>query len=327
MKKESQPRIDFSRDKKSAIRNQQSEILLGAHMSIAGGAHLAIERACSINCTAMQIFVKNNMQWFTRPLSAGEIRAFLDHQQRGQLASVFAHANYLINLAATNPQFHANSLRALAEELIRADHLELPFLVMHPGAHLGAGEEAGLEKIAGSIDAIWRVVPKLKTKIALETTAGQGSCLGHRFEQIAQILNKVREPERLCVCLDTAHIFAAGYDLGSDIAVKKTFREFDRVIGRDRLAAIHLNDSKAARGSHVDRHAHIRKGNIGLAAFRFIMNEPGLRKIPKVLETPKGKELKEDVVNLRTLRRLIASPAPSSRVRQLPDRGIPLRNL
>jgi deoxyribonuclease IV len=303
------------------------EVLLGAHMSIAGGAHLAIERACSINCTAMQIFVKNNMQWFARPLSTGEIRAFLDHQQRAQLASVFAHANYLINLAATNPQFHANSLRALAEELIRADHLELPFLVMHPGAHLGAGEEAGLEKIAASIDAIWRVIPNVKTKIALETTAGQGSCLGHCFEQIAHIINNVREPKRLCVCLDTAHIFAAGYDLGSDIAVKKTFREFDRVIGRDRLAAIHLNDSKAARGSHVDRHAHIGKGNIGLAAFRFIMNEPGLRKIPKVLETPKGKELKEDVVNLRTLRRLIASPTPSSRVRQLPDRGIPLRNL
>ena len=291
------------------------EVLLGAHMSIAGGAHLAIERACSINCSAMQIFVKNNMQWFARPLSTGEIRAFLDHQQRAQLASVFAHANYLINLAATNPQFHANSLRALAEELIRADHLELPFLVMHPGAHLGGGEEAGLEKIAASIDAIWRVIPKVKTKIALETTAGQGSCLGHQFEQIAHIINKVREPERLCVCLDTAHIFAAGYDIGSEIAAKKTFREFDCVLGRDRLAAIHVNDSKAGCGSRVDRHAHIGKGNVGLAAFRFIMNEPRFRKIPKVLETPKGKELKEDVVNLRTLRRLIASPTPSSRPR------------
>jgi deoxyribonuclease IV len=296
-----------------AIGYPPPAILLGAHMSIAGGAHMAIERACSIKCTAMQIFVKNNMQWFARPLSIDEIRAFLDHQQRAQLGSVFAHANYLINLAATNPQFHANSLRALAEELIRADHLELPFLVMHPGAHLGAGEEAGLEKIAASIDAIWRVIPKVKTKIALETTAGQGSCLGHHFEQITHIINNVREPERLCVCLDTAHIFAAGYDIGSEIAVKKTFREFDRVIGRDRLAAIHLNDSKAARGSHVDRHAHIGKGKIGLAAFRFIMNEPRFRKIPKVLETPKGKELKEDVVNLRTLRRLIASPITSSR--------------
>jgi deoxyribonuclease IV len=289
-----------------------NDVLLGAHMSIAGGAHVAIERACSINCTAMQIFVKNNMQWFARPLSTDEIRAFLNHQQRAQLASVFAHANYLINLAATNPQFHANSLRALAEELIRADHLELPFLVMHPGAHLGAGEEAGLEKIAASIDAIWRVIPKVNTKIALETTAGQGSCLGHRFEQIAHIISNVREPDRLRVCIDTAHIFAAGYELGSEIAAKKTFREFDRVIGRDRLAAIHLNDSKAMRGSRVDRHAHIGKGQIGLAAFRFIMNEPRLRKIPKVLETPKGKELKEDVVNLRTLRRLIVSPTPSS---------------
>jgi len=289
-------------------------VLLGAHMSIAGGVQMAIERACSINCTAMQIFVKNNMQWFARPLSTDEIRGFLDHQQRAQLASVFAHANYLINLAATNPQFHTNSLRALAEELIRADHLELPFLVMHPGAHLGAGEEAGLEKIAASIDAIWRVIPNVKTKIALETTAGQGSCLGHRFEQIAYIINNVREPERLCVCLDTAHIFAAGYAIGSEIAVKKTFREFDRVIPQawERLAAIHLNDSKAARGSRVDRHAHIGKGGIGLAAFRFIMNERRFRKIPKVLETPKGKELKEDVLNLKTLRRLMASTHRSS---------------
>src|SRR5437868_14570340 len=128
----------------------------------------------------MQIFVKNNMQWFARPLAGEEIRAFLDHAQRKELHAAFAHANYLINLAATNPQFHANSLRALSEELVRADQLELPFLVMHPGAHLGAGEEAGLEKIAASIDTIWRVIPRVKTKIALETTAGQGSCLGHR---------------------------------------------------------------------------------------------------------------------------------------------------
>src|SRR5436309_5043427 len=146
------------------------EVLLGAHMSIADGVHMAIERACSINCTAMQIFVKNNMQWFARPLSTDEIRAFLDHKQRAQLRSVFAHANYLINLAATNPQFHTNSLRALAEELIRADHLGLPFLVMHPGAHLGAAEEAGLQKIAPSIHSIWRVPPKAQPNIPPETT-------------------------------------------------------------------------------------------------------------------------------------------------------------
>ena len=276
-------------------------------MSIGGGVHTAIERACSIGCTAMQIFVKNNMQWFARPLTTNEISAFLQHAQRAQLRSVFAHANYLINLASTNPQFHANSLRALTEELIRADQLELPFLVLHPGAHLGAGEEAGLQKVIASIDHVLSAIPTVKTKIALEITAGQGSCLGHTFQQIAFIRNRVREPGRVCVCLDTAHLFAAGYDITNNKAVKKTFAEFDRVLGREQLAAIHLNDSKTALGSRVDRHAHIGQGQIGLAAFRFIMNELQFRHIPKVLETPKDKDLREDVVNLRTLRRLIST--------------------
>jgi deoxyribonuclease-4 len=289
----------------SAIRVPHSEILLGAHMSIGGGVHRAIERSRSIDCTAMQIFVKNNMQWFARPLLREEIAAFLDHAQRRELDAAFAHANYLINLAATNPQFHANSMRALSEELVRADQLELPFLVMHPGAHLGAGEEAGLEKIIASIDAIWTVIPKVKTKIALETTAGQGSCLGHTFEHLAAIIENVREPERLCVCLDTAHVFEAGYDIGGEKGVKKTFREFDRVIGLDRLAAIHLNDSKTGLGSRVDRHEHIGKGKIGLDAFRFIMRNRRFRKIPKVLETPKDKQLTEDIENLKTLRGLL----------------------
>ena len=283
----------------------KSEILLGAHMSIGGGVHRAIERSCSINCTAMQIFVKNNMQWFARPLERAEISAFLRHAQRRQLAAVFAHANYLINLAATNPVFHANSLRALSEELVRADQLELPFLVLHPGAHLGAGIEAGLEKIVGSIDAVHMVLRKTKTKIALETTAGQGSCLGDSFEQLAHIIRNVREPERLVVCLDTAHVFAAGYDITTEAATKRMFADFDRTIGLDRLAALHLNDSKTARGSRVDRHEHIGKGKIGLPAFRSIMRDKRFRRIPKVLETPKGKELLEDVQNIRTLRELL----------------------
>src|ERR1700730_1658381 len=280
-------------------------ILLGVHMSIAGGVHMAIERGRSIKCTAIQMFVKNNMQWFARPLAPDEIRAFLEHRQRGELLSIFAHANYLINLAATNPQFHGNSLRALAEELIRADQLELPFLVLHPGAHLGAGEETGLEKIVKSINRLFAKIPKVKTKIALETTAGQGSCLGEKFEHLAYIIGNVREPERLCVCLDTAHVFAAGYDLGNESAARKTFREFDRVVGLDRMVAIHLNDSKTPRGSRVDRHEHIGKGQIGIEAFRFIMRDRRFRKIPKVLETPKGKDLAEDVVNLKTLRDLV----------------------
>ena len=289
---------------KSQIDNRNSQILLGAHMSIRGGVSMAIERARSIRCTAMQMFVKNNMQWFARPLTSEEIRAFLNHVQRGELLSVFAHANYLINLAATNPQFHANSIRALAEELVRADQLELPFLVLHPGAHLGAGEEAGLKKIADSVDEVFRKIPKVKTKIALEITAGQGSCIGHRFEHLAQIIANVREPDRLRVCLDTAHLFAAGYDIGSESGVKKIFHQFDGAIGRNRLAAIHLNDSKTGLGSRVDRHEHIGKGRIGLDAFRFIMRSPRFSKIPKVLETPKGKDLREDVVNLGILRAL-----------------------
>jgi deoxyribonuclease-4 len=283
----------------------KDKILLGSHTSIGGGAHKAIERARSIDSTAMQIFVKNNMQWFARPLRRDEISAFLDHPQRGELQFVFAHANYLINLAAANPQFHANSLRALSEELVRADQLELPFLVLHPGAHVGAGEEAGLARIVESIDLVLAGLPKTKTRIALETTAGQGSCLGHRFEHLACIIANVREPERLGVCLDTAHVFAAGYELATEKLTKRMFAEFDRTVGLERLVALHLNDSKTGSGSRVDRHEHIGKGRIGLEAFRFIMRDPRFRKIPKVLETPKGTEMKEDVENMRTLRSLL----------------------
>src|SRR5439155_16078411 len=297
----------FSRTfSRSEIENRQSKIVLGAHMSIRGGVHIAIERARSIDCTAMQMFVKNNMQWFARPLTRDEVRAFVEHRQRAELLSIFAHANYLINLAATNPLFHANSIRALSKELASANQLELPFLVLHPGAHRGAGEEAALAKIIASINKVFRKIPKVKTKIALEITAGQGSCIGHRFAHLAHIIANVREPERLCVCLDTAHLFAAGYDIGSESGAKKTFHEFDRVIGRNRLVAIHVNDSKTSLGSRVDRHEHIGKGRIGLDAFRFIMRSPRFSKIPKVLETPKGKDLAEDVINLKTLRRLAA---------------------
>ena len=280
-------------------------------MSIAGGAHRAIERAFSIKCTAMQIFVKNNMQWFAPPLQRQEISAFLDHAQRAELHSAFAHANYLINLATSNPLFHANSLRSLSEELVRADQLELPFLVLHPGAHLGAGEEAGLTKIVESINHVFAGLPETKTRIALETTAGQGSCLGHRFEHLAHIMANVDEPERLRVCLDTAHVFAAGYELSTEESTKRMFAEFDRIVGLDQLVALHLNDSKTARGSRVDRHEHIGKGRIGLDAFRFVMHDHRFRKIPKVLETPKGKELKEDVENMQTLRSLAETKRPS----------------
>jgi deoxyribonuclease-4 len=286
------------------FRPPPAEFLLGAHMSIGGGVHRAIERARSIECTAMQIFVKNNMQWFARPFTGAEIKAFREHAQRSELAAVFAHANYLINLAATNPRFYANSLRALSEELTRADQLGLPFIVLHPGAHLGAGEEAGLEKIVAAIDQIFARLPKVKTRLALETTAGQGTSLGHTFQHLADIIGNVRAPERLGVCLDTAHVFAAGHDLTSAEGTRQMFREFERTVGLQHLVALHLNDSKTVRGSRVDRHEHIGKGRIGLEAFRVIMRARRFRKIPKVLETPKGKDLREDVENMQTLRGL-----------------------
>ncbi|MGB8353105.1 MAG: deoxyribonuclease IV [Chthoniobacteraceae bacterium] len=290
---------------KSKPSGQKNQPLLGAHTSTSGGAEKAIDRALAVGCTAMQIFVKNNMQWFASPFSDKEIRTFLDHPKRGELGSIFGHSGYLINLAATSEDFHQKSLRSLREELVRADQLELPFLVLHPGAHMGAGVEAGLQKVVESIDTIFAEIPKVKTRIALEATAGQGSSLGHEFGHLEYILKNVRESERLCICVDTAHIFAAGYDISTPAGAKKVFAEFHKSIGFDRLAALHLNDSKVPLGSHVDRHDHIGKGKIGIEAFRYVMNEPRFEKIPKVLETPKGKEMAEDVENMKVLRDLI----------------------
>lgn len=274
-------------------------------MSIAGGADKAIDRALSVGCTAMQIFVKSNMQWFApSPLSAAEIQAFHDHPRRGELRSVFGHSGYMINLAAMNPEFAEKSRRALSEELTRADQLGLPFLVLHPGAHMGAGEAEGLEKIVAGLDAVFAGLPKVKTRVALETTAGQGSSLGHTFEQLAWLLKHSKTPKRLCICVDTAHLFAAGYDLSTEAGTRATFDAFDRIIGLKHLVAIHCNDSKTGLGSRVDRHDHLGKGKIGLAPFRFLMHDPRFAAIPKVLETPKGKDLAEDVVNLGVLREL-----------------------
>jgi deoxyribonuclease IV len=291
--------------RKPRRERQEKEPLLGAHVSTAGGVARAIDRACTIGCTAMQIFVKNNMRWFAQPLENGEVKAFCSHPSRGSLRSIFGHSGYLINLAAKDPAFHELSLRSLREELVEANRLRLPFLVLHPGAHMGQGVEAGLEKVVASLDAICESLPKSKTRIALETTAGQGSSLGRSFEELAFILGHCRQSERLCVCIDTAHLFAAGYDLNTEEDVQRTFALFESLIGLDRLAAIHMNDSKAAAGSRVDRHEHIGKGKVGLHVFRYIMRNPQFHQIPKVLETPKGKDMAEDVVNLGMLRSLL----------------------
>ncbi len=266
----------------------------------------SIPRALSVGCTAMQIFVKNNMQWFaSAPLAAEEVRAF--REGAAQLGAVFGHSGYMINLAAANPEFLEKSRRALREELERADQLGLPFLVLHPGAHMGAGEEAGVRKVVESLDTVFAATPGVQTRVALENTAGQGTCLGCDFAHLAAIFAGVRAPERLCVCLDTAHLFAAGHDISTAVGAEEVLAEFDRTVGFGRLAAFHLNDSKTGLGSRVDRHEHIGKGRIGLEAFRFLMNAPHFATLPKVLETPKGKEMAEDVENLALLRGLIGT--------------------
>jgi deoxyribonuclease IV len=277
--------------------------LLGAHMSISGGPSKALERGRSIGCTAIQIFVKNNMQWFAKPFAEADLTAYHRYPDRPRM--VFGHTSYLINPAAKNPEFLEKSIRALTEELARADQLELPFLVLHPGAHMGDGEEAGLTRIVSSLDSGFAALPGGKCRIALEITAGQGSCLGHTFEHLAKIIERSKFPERLATCLDTAHLFEAGFDISTAKGFWDTIRKFDRIIGRERLAAWHLNDSKTGLGSRVDRHEHIGKGKIGLAPFLEIMGSKEFNAIPKVLETPKNEDLKEDVENLRVLTGLL----------------------
>jgi len=296
---------------KSQVSEDKSIPLLGAHMSIAGGPSKALERGRSIGCTAIQIFVKNNMQWFAKPFPEPDLEAYQTFPNRPEV--IFGHAGYLINPGAKNPAFVEKSIRALEDELRRADQLGLPFLVLHPGAHMGDGEEAGLSRVVATLDAVFASTPTATCKIALEITAGQGSCLGHKFEHLATIIERSKSPERLLACLDTAHLFEAGLDISSEKGFWQMMKNFDRLIGRQRLAAWHLNDSKTGLGSRVDRHEHIGKGKIGLAPFIEIMRSAEFRRIPKVLETPKREDLKEDVENMKLLRgfferRTAASP-------------------
>jgi len=255
-----------------------------------------------IGCTAMQIFVKNNMQWFAKPLAEEDVAAFTDHPLRAKLGVVVAHAGYLINLGVEGTENHEKSLRSLSDEMLRCEQLGIRSLVLHPGSHLGKGADHGIACVVRNLDRLHAEHPGLKVRIALEITAGQGACLGARFEEIAAILSGVKDEKRLEVCFDTAHAFAAGYDLSDPKGAEQVFAEFDGVIGIRRLSVLHINDSKAALGSRVDRHDNLGKGLIGLEAFRWIMNAPELERIPKLLETPKGKDLAEDVEAMALLR-------------------------
>lgn len=281
------------------------KILLGAHMSIAGGVYNCFDHGEHFKCTTIQIFTKNASQWRAKPLTETEIDKFKERQKQTKISPVVAHDSYLINLGSNNKALLQKSREAFLVEMQRCELLEIPCLVTHPGSHTGAGEEIGLKTVADSLSWLHHKLPEAKVMICLETTAGQGTNLGYRFEQIANIIELSDSPERSGVCLDTCHIFAAGYDIRTERAYKKTMREFDSVVGLKRLKVIHFNDSRRELGSRVDRHEHIGKGFIGVEPFGFFMNDRRLAKIPKILETPKGDDGSADDRNLTILRKLV----------------------
>lgn len=293
---------NISDSNKGVMQNSRP---IGAHMSIAGGVSKAPGRAHGVGANAIQIFTKNNTQWRSAPLAEKEITAFHENARALDIGVFASHTCYLINLASPDETILQKSREAFADEIDRADALAIPNLVFHPGAHTGAGEEEGLRRIVESLDWACGQRPTSPVTITIETTAGQGTGLGHRFEQIARILEGVKNPERFGVCVDTCHIFAGGYDISTEQGYADTMREFDALIGLNRIRLFHVNDSKTPLGSRVDRHEHIGKGKIGIDAFRFLLNDRRFFDTPMILETPKGEKGEEDKANLRVLRGLM----------------------
>jgi deoxyribonuclease-4 len=276
---------------------------LGAHMSISGGVEKAVVRGQEVGCEAIQIFTKNSNQWKAKPLTNTEVKAFREACEAAGIGPVIAHSAYLINLAAPDEALYEKSIQASLDELQRCEALDIRSLVIHPGAHLGTGEEQGLERIAAAIDRIHRELPKLQAALTLEVTAGQGTVLASKFEHFAAILEQVDEPDRLGFCLDTCHLLAAGYDFRTRQGYDQMMQAWDDLVGIERIRAVHLNDSKKDLGSRVDRHEHIGEGYIGTQGFAWLLNDPRLAHLPMVLETPK--EDNADVRNLAMLRSLI----------------------
>ena len=281
--------------------------LLGAHMSIGGGVGEALLRGQSVGCECIQIFTKSARQWASKPYADEEVKVFRRRQAEVGIEVVVAHDSYLLNLGAPDERLRKRSIGGFVDELERCEMLGIPYLIAHPGSHVGSGEETGIKTIARSIDEAHQVCSGYKVQVALELTAGQGSNLGCSFEQMRQIFDSVERSELMRLCFDTEHAFAAGYDLRTQDGYDQTFGELADTIGLDRLVAFHLNDSKKPFKSRVDRHEHIGKGHMGLEPFRRLLNDPRFAGLPMCLETPKGPDLKEDVENLTTLRELFAA--------------------
>lgn len=275
-------------------------------MSIAGGMPQAIARARSVEATALQVFVKSANQWAARPFAAGEVDAYRRAALDADLARhTIAHASYLINLASPAEPLWEKSIASFALELSRCRELSIPWLVVHPGSHVGSGIERGLARVAAALDRVLAEVPE-GAGVLLEITAGQGAHLGSRFEELGEMLRLTRRSDRVGVCFDTCHALAAGYEFRDPASYASMMKAFDSAIGIDRLLGFHLNDSKGALGSRVDRHEHIGRGQVGLEGFRHILTDPRFADVPMVLETDKGDDLAEDRVNLGALRSLVA---------------------
>lgn len=290
-------------------KDQTLPMKFGAHMPTSGGVWRALERGEATGCEVVQLFVKNNMQWSGRPFTPKELEQYRTRAAATRFARVFGHAGYLINLAAPDSPNRERSVASLVQEIELATQLDLPFLVLHPGSHLGAGEAAGVDQLVRGLDEVLAATRRSTVRIALENTAGQGACLGARLEHLAAAFERTKRPERLAVCLDTAHFFAAGYAIQTPAGWDAAIGEADRLFGLDRIVALHLNDSKTDLGSRVDRHAGIGQGKVGRAAFRHIVNDPRFRDTPGCLETPKSPDLHEDVENLAILRSLLKRKA------------------
>jgi deoxyribonuclease-4 len=280
-------------------------LLLGTHVSTHGGIHKAFERGMKIGCTTMQVFTKNSNQWTGKAFTEEDIQNYKIARGKSTIDPVFAHAAYLINLCATNPATLTQSRAALIHELERAQQLGLRGVIVHPGSHLGLGEKEGIGRVAESINIVHWKTPAFSSLTILETTAGQGSAIGYRFEQLRRIADRVEDRRRLAICIDTCHLFAAGYPIGTDRGWHAMMDELDETVGLRNLVAVHVNDSKRELGSHVDRHTHIGKGLIGRRGFSLLMNDTRLASIPMILETEKSEDMHEDVENMMYLRSLV----------------------
>jgi deoxyribonuclease-4 len=280
-------------------------MLIGAHLSIAGGVDKAFARATELNCTSFQIFTKSNRQWRAKELKTDEIERYHQQQRETGIKPVVCHASYLLNLATPDDALWHKSIDALEIEVTRCEWLNIPNLVLHPGGHMKSGVEAGLSRVSGALDLVHDHLPQAACSISLEITAGQGTHLGSTFEEIIAIIDGCRQPDRVSVCFDTCHALAAGYEFRAAESYEAMITEFDKVIGLERLKVVHVNDSKNDLGSHVDRHADIGDGFIGLEPFGYFLNDERLQKVPFLLETPVKKDPDDNMRNLNRLRSVV----------------------